>query len=425
MSDDFGEISYLDDREGAGYVDMSRLRNFASDDFDDEPEGNEDGGDTPSDDDEPGAGKIILTMLGILLVLAAIGGAIWYFVLGGDAVVARLLDDGETSAIEQTDGTEGGEDTTEASDIPESNRDKIPLAESKTTTVAAFVAELKERGFETEGLDVDIPYTSDGEAYVGTEGISGVGTSDSSGQPTDTVAGDGSTAGANAVTNGSVVEEGTVAAATADSATPSDAVDGAVSEQEKVDADKDGKSTEEAKTEGTTDADKDSTSNTRGERFPILRARFKRSDGAEFEVEWMDGDIKMRLISDADGRLTKAVYIVETDEVVGFDPLHLTIWREKLSETSEFACRTREVTADVMELVDFAAARDAIAGTGNISDILGRRPQDGTATEEKKDGEKADAAADASSADTSSASASSTSASGTDASSSADAAPAN
>lgn len=368
MSDDFGEISYVGGRDGSGYVDMSRLRNFASDDFDDDFDDDEAGEDTSSDaDGEANPLRLVLVMLGLLLALAAIGGAVWYFALGGDAVVAAYMAEGSEAEPAETPVDDIGDKV--ASDVPESGRDKKPLSEADMITVAAFLSELKSRGFDVDGLDVDIPVTAEGEVYTGTEGILGAGVGDAGPK-------DGSAAGANAVTDVAATDGEVASAAVSDDATATDVVDnaeGATAEG--------GEAQPGPAGDGATSAEVSSGTvgtSASGTRFPIMRARLKRSDGAEFDVEWMDGSIKLRLISDEQARLPKAVFVVEDDTVVGYDGLKLSIWRERLDETSELVCRTREITADTMEMVDFEVARAAIAGTGNVAELLGRKVDAGS-----------------------------------------------
>lgn len=384
MSDDFGEISYLDSREGQGYMDMSRLKNFADDDFEDEfeDEDGEDGG-APSDDDGPSTAKVILLMFGLLLAIAAIGGGVWYFVFGGDAVVAKLLGRGvsEEPVVSEnvTEDTSADANSSEAVDIPESTRTKKPLSEAKTITVKAFVSDLKSRGFSVEGLDVDIPYTSDGKVYDGSAGL--YGTYDKVDDK------DGSSAGKNAVTDPQATSEETTAAATADTKDQESAVDEALDEATSTNGTTDSaKTTDSANStdkadgaSGTSSADADkgngdtSSKVTNANEFPILRARFKRSDGAEFDAEWIDGTLKLRVISDSEGRLTKAVSVIEGNYVTGFDPLNLMVWSEKFADSRELVCQTREITATTMDAVDFNVARGAIAGTDDIASLLTRR----------------------------------------------------
>lgn len=390
MADDFGDISYIDDARGSR-VDLSRLHNFASDD---DFEFDEDAGETDdessendetSGDESPSVVKTILVMLGLLIVLAAVAGAVWYFFLGGSRVVSAYLATGEEqveeASADETEPSDDGVSVQEGELEPEGERTWTPIAEVKTSTVDAFLRDLEDRGFDVKGLDVEIPYDSEGNVYEGIEGISGV--DGNAGEKSEAPA---EASGDAASDNAATPTDATVSAAAANEGSAEEAVDAATDKAaESGDAKSDDAASDKAT--GTEDkaTDKADTSSAAGTKFPILRASFKRADDAEFLVEWIGGDVKLRVIGDANGRLTRSVTVVESDHITGYDSIRRSLWSEDVATTSELVYKVREIDVNTMESVDISVAREAITGAKNISELLSRKA-DAAATDGATDG---------------------------------------
>lgn len=343
MADEIGEISYIDEAH-QGEEELNKLFNFGSDDFDEdeleEIEGDEaSGGDS---EDGPGVGKTILVTLLLLLGIAAIGGAIWYFALGGADIVARMRSgEAQPEQTEETAPAEG-EEPSENTEQASSEREYVDVSASHLTTVDEFLADLKRRGFDTEGLDVEVPYDADGNPYAGAEGIFGVESTDEA---------------ISALAANESTSEGAAAETDSENGESKDKAEVSGSE-----------STSETESDGEKSSDAKTTSKKDG--FPVLRASFVREDGCEFVVERIDGETKLRVIGDASGRLTKAVSIIESDVVVGYDTIRKQVWTEDADTTSELVYQVRKIDVDTMKNVNLAVARDVIKGVADIADIL-------------------------------------------------------